>query len=270
VRLPPVFSGDRGRLFAIADRLPPLTEGDQAIRGYGDEKVHRESFMLGAEAPGGLERFLAGAFDLVHFTAGRRCGGRRRKCVGIKVMIGGARQSEDHWDWQAKSKAELCSRPRAVTDQAQGQVDIGGVDGIVHRRQQVVPLGRQAATGVELFGSPQTIDQQSFQPAVVLGVPATQVVGLAVIGQSVLAVLADGLQETVASGRVVAMGHLRRSAALVIIRRLCNPMTTRRQAATQWPTKSMGGVMKLQSALMRPMLRPMLGFLVAATVSAGA
>ena len=69
-RLPPVLSGDNGRLFVVAGGFPPLTERVQALgSGYGDEKFHPKSFMLGAKAARGFKRFLTGGLDVIEFTA---------------------------------------------------------------------------------------------------------------------------------------------------------------------------------------------------------
>jgi hypothetical protein len=46
-----------------------------------------------------------------------------------------------------------------VTGDAQGQVGVGGVDGVVDGSEQVVPFDSQAASGVEFLGTPHPLRQ---------------------------------------------------------------------------------------------------------------
>ena len=78
--------------------------------------------------------------------------------------------------------------------QPHGAVHVLGVEGEGHGRQQVVVLGSQAGTPLLLarsddppIGAPGELD-------VVIGVAGPQGVGLAGLGQPLLAVLADGLE----------------------------------------------------------------------------
>ena len=104
---------------------------------------------------------------------------------------------------QAQLVADLPS-PGGTREEPEGEVHVLGIDGVGHRREELVVLAGQQLGPLDLPSPVQALADDPPALDEMVGVALTQVQRLAELGEALLAVLADRLQQAVARLRDTA------------------------------------------------------------------
>ena len=160
-----------------------------------------------------VERLFAERLSSLQVAALRGTDGSKRKAVWVEGMLECAGKFEDGINREAQLIADLGSRGAGSgAEQAQRDINVVGVDRVVHRGEQVLVLGEQSPAGFHLVRTSHVRGEHGGELGVVLGVPGPQHLGLLVFGEAFLAVLADRLQQPIPGLGTIPVGDNQRCA----------------------------------------------------------